>query len=194
MAHEAILSQWEPLRGWIEERRGDLLLHRRLVEAAAEWQDTGRDPEYLPREGRLAQFDCLMIYANTTRLSPEQEKAMLDFVAAGGGLVPRIVSLEGPGGPASGDGSPGPTSDRWSGVPLPEAGPWTLTVGGDAGTTGPFTASIRWTRPRGPSEDHRDVLDPAAVPLVQRHPAARAQVALDLHPIHAGPAGIPVVR
>jgi WD40 repeat protein/DNA-binding SARP family transcriptional activator len=58
VAHEAILSQWERLRGWIEERRGDLLLHRRLVEAAAEWQDTGRDPEYLPREGRLAQFEA----------------------------------------------------------------------------------------------------------------------------------------
>lgn len=38
--------------------------------------------------GRLAQFDCLMIYANTTRISPEQEKAMQDFVAAGGGLAP----------------------------------------------------------------------------------------------------------
>lgn len=38
--------------------------------------------------GRLAQFDCLMIYANTTRISPEQETAMMDFVAAGGGLAP----------------------------------------------------------------------------------------------------------
>ena len=38
--------------------------------------------------GRLAQVDCLMIYANTTRISPEQEKAMLDFVEAGGGLAP----------------------------------------------------------------------------------------------------------
>jgi type 1 glutamine amidotransferase len=36
----------------------------------------------------LAQFDALLIYANITRISPEQEKAMLDFVAAGGGLVP----------------------------------------------------------------------------------------------------------
>jgi putative membrane-bound dehydrogenase-like protein len=36
----------------------------------------------------LAGFDCLAIYANTTRISPEQEKAMLDFVAAGGGLAP----------------------------------------------------------------------------------------------------------
>jgi len=58
VAHEAILSQWERLRGWIEGRRGDLLLHRRLVEAVAEWQDTARDLEYLPREGRLAQFEA----------------------------------------------------------------------------------------------------------------------------------------
>jgi WD domain, G-beta repeat len=58
VAHEAILSQWERLRAWIEQRRGDLLLHRRLVEGAAEWHDTGRDLEYLPREGRLAQFEA----------------------------------------------------------------------------------------------------------------------------------------
>ena len=58
VAHEAILSQWDRLRGWIEERREDLLLHRRLVEAVGEWQDAGRDPEYLPREGRLAQFEA----------------------------------------------------------------------------------------------------------------------------------------
>ena len=58
VAHEAILSQWDRLRGWIEERREDLLLHRRLVEAVGEWHDAGRDPEYLPREGRLAQLEA----------------------------------------------------------------------------------------------------------------------------------------
>jgi uncharacterized protein len=36
----------------------------------------------------LAQFDALLIYANITRISPDQEQAMMDFVAAGGGLVP----------------------------------------------------------------------------------------------------------
>jgi type 1 glutamine amidotransferase len=35
----------------------------------------------------LAKFDVLCIYANTTRISPEQEKAMMDFVSGGGGLV-----------------------------------------------------------------------------------------------------------
>ena len=58
VAHEAILSQWDRLHGWIEERREHLLLHRRLVEAVAEWDDAGRNPEYLPREGRLAQLEA----------------------------------------------------------------------------------------------------------------------------------------
>ena len=57
VAHEAILGQWDRLRIWIDERREDLLLHRRLVEAVDEWDDSGRDAEYLPREGRLAQFE-----------------------------------------------------------------------------------------------------------------------------------------
>ncbi len=35
----------------------------------------------------LAGFDAIAIYANHTRISPEQEKALLDFVAEGGGLV-----------------------------------------------------------------------------------------------------------
>jgi hypothetical protein len=58
VAHEALLSQWDRLRGWIGERREHLLLHRRLVEAVGEWDDAGRDPEYLPRKGRLAQFEA----------------------------------------------------------------------------------------------------------------------------------------
>jgi type 1 glutamine amidotransferase len=37
---------------------------------------------------KLAGFDCLTIFANHTRISPDQEKALLDFVSAGGGFVP----------------------------------------------------------------------------------------------------------
>jgi putative membrane-bound dehydrogenase-like protein len=37
---------------------------------------------------KLAGFDCVAIYANTTRIAPEQEKALLDFVTAGGGFAP----------------------------------------------------------------------------------------------------------
>ncbi|PYK98809.1 MAG: hypothetical protein DME19_11085 [Verrucomicrobia bacterium] len=37
---------------------------------------------------KLAGYDCLVIYANQTRISPEQEQALLGFVEAGGGFVP----------------------------------------------------------------------------------------------------------
>ena len=37
---------------------------------------------------KLAGYDVLAIYANVTEISAEQESAMLDFVSAGGGLVP----------------------------------------------------------------------------------------------------------
>jgi uncharacterized protein len=36
----------------------------------------------------LAKYDALMIYANIERIGPEQEKALLDYVTVGGGLVP----------------------------------------------------------------------------------------------------------
>ena len=36
----------------------------------------------------LAKYDVLMIYANTTKIEPEQEKALLDYVEGGGGFAP----------------------------------------------------------------------------------------------------------
>lgn len=36
----------------------------------------------------LGKYDGLLIYANTTRISPAQEKALLDFVENGKGLIP----------------------------------------------------------------------------------------------------------
>jgi len=36
----------------------------------------------------LAKYDALMIYANHTTITPEQEKALLDYVASGKGFLP----------------------------------------------------------------------------------------------------------
>src|SRR5437773_3235962 len=36
----------------------------------------------------LGKYDGLMVYANTTRISPEQEQALLDYVAGGKGFIP----------------------------------------------------------------------------------------------------------
>ena len=55
VAHEALIREWPTLRGWLEEDREGLRLHRRLTEAAQEWDASGRDPGVLYRGARLAQ-------------------------------------------------------------------------------------------------------------------------------------------
>jgi WD40 repeat protein len=54
VAHEALLSQWPRLRAWLEEDAEGRRLHQHLIHAAAEWQESGRDPAELYRGARLA--------------------------------------------------------------------------------------------------------------------------------------------
>ena len=54
VAHEALLSEWPRLRGWLEEDAEGRRLHQHLIHAAAEWQGSGRDPAELYRGARLA--------------------------------------------------------------------------------------------------------------------------------------------
>ncbi|MGH8908649.1 MAG: TIR domain-containing protein [Egibacteraceae bacterium] len=54
IAHEALIRGWPRLRGWIDEARDTLRAHRRLTEAAAEWDQNGREEEFLYRGVRLA--------------------------------------------------------------------------------------------------------------------------------------------
>jgi WD40 repeat protein/transcriptional regulator with XRE-family HTH domain len=55
VSHEALIREWPRLRGWLEENREELHLHRRLTEAAQEWQAQGYEKEYLYRGARLTQ-------------------------------------------------------------------------------------------------------------------------------------------
>ncbi|MEW1719758.1 helix-turn-helix domain-containing protein [Streptomyces sp. NPDC093109] len=54
MAHEALLTAWPRLRGWTEEDRERLRVHRNLTEAAHAWQELGHEKEALYRGSRLA--------------------------------------------------------------------------------------------------------------------------------------------
>ncbi|MEU0428433.1 helix-turn-helix domain-containing protein [Streptomyces canus] len=54
IAHEALLTAWPRLRGWIEEDRERLRVHRNLTEAAHAWQELGREEGALYRGSRLA--------------------------------------------------------------------------------------------------------------------------------------------
>ncbi|WP_331726327.1 helix-turn-helix domain-containing protein [Streptomyces sp. NBC_00887] len=54
IAHEALLTAWPRLRGWIEEDRERLRTHRKLTEAARAWEELGREAGALYRGSRLA--------------------------------------------------------------------------------------------------------------------------------------------
>jgi DNA-binding SARP family transcriptional activator/WD40 repeat protein len=53
VAHEALLRAWPRVRGWLDEDREGLRLHRHLTAAAATWEASGRDSGELYRGGRL---------------------------------------------------------------------------------------------------------------------------------------------
>ena len=54
VAHEALIRHWPTLRAWLDDDREGRLLHRRLTEAAHEWDALDRDPGALFRGARLA--------------------------------------------------------------------------------------------------------------------------------------------
>ncbi|HSB85192.1 MAG TPA: hypothetical protein VLD86_02730, partial [Ilumatobacteraceae bacterium] len=53
VAHEALLSEWDRLKGWIDDAREDLLTRRRLELATNEWINAGCDASFLIVGGRL---------------------------------------------------------------------------------------------------------------------------------------------
>jgi WD40 repeat protein len=57
VAHEALIREWPLLRGWLEEDREGLRVHRHLTEAATEWERLDREPGELYRGARLATAD-----------------------------------------------------------------------------------------------------------------------------------------
>ncbi|GIE35115.1 hypothetical protein Ait01nite_081600 [Actinoplanes italicus] len=54
ITHEALIRAWPRLRGWVEESRSGLRLHRQLTEATAAWESLGRDEGALYRGLRLS--------------------------------------------------------------------------------------------------------------------------------------------
>ena len=71
VAHEAIIRQWQQLRGWLDESREDLINQRRLAAAAAEWQRSDQDPSYLATGARLEQIEE---WQRESRLALSQEE------------------------------------------------------------------------------------------------------------------------
>ncbi|MGB1288955.1 MAG: WD40 repeat domain-containing protein, partial [Aggregatilineales bacterium] len=57
VAHEALIRQWERLRGWLDENREGLRLHRWLHQSAQDWQEHDRLPDFLARGIRLERLE-----------------------------------------------------------------------------------------------------------------------------------------
>ncbi|WP_432190107.1 hypothetical protein [Streptomyces sp. Tue6028] len=55
LAHEALISAWPRLHGWLDEDRERLRTHRRLTEAAGVWRELGRERGALYRGVRLTE-------------------------------------------------------------------------------------------------------------------------------------------
>ncbi|RLE12060.1 MAG: hypothetical protein DRJ28_09685, partial [Actinobacteria bacterium] len=73
VAHEAILTRWPRLAGWIEEHREDLLLRSRLAAAVADWEIADRAEAYLLTGGRLNQHEAWTADTELTLTSAEKE-------------------------------------------------------------------------------------------------------------------------
>ena len=57
LAHEALLTEWDRLAGWIDRQRSALRRRDALLAAVDEWELSGRDTEYLLAGGRLAELE-----------------------------------------------------------------------------------------------------------------------------------------
>lgn len=77
LAHEALITAWPRLRGWIEEDRERLRVHRGLTEAAHAWRELGRDEGALYRGSRLALAREALGAAPQEELT-DVERAFLD--------------------------------------------------------------------------------------------------------------------
>jgi WD40 repeat protein/serine/threonine protein kinase len=72
VAHEALLREWERLRGWLEESRADIRLQRQLTRAAEEWRRSDRDASFLLRGTRLDQFEQWAAVSSVALAANEQ--------------------------------------------------------------------------------------------------------------------------
>jgi basic membrane lipoprotein Med (substrate-binding protein (PBP1-ABC) superfamily) len=80
LAHEALLTNWSRLEGWIDDAREDLRRHDALTAAYAEWDDAGRDPGYLLTGARLAAYDQWA--GETTMQLTRTEREFIDLSRA----------------------------------------------------------------------------------------------------------------
>ncbi|MFD5148111.1 DNA-binding protein [Streptomyces sp. NPDC058401] len=81
LAHEALITAWPRLRGWIDTDRERLRRHRRLTQATQNWLTRRRDTGALLRGGELAEAEAT--FADGAGRSAELDPAEQEFLRAG---------------------------------------------------------------------------------------------------------------
>jgi WD40 repeat protein len=83
VVHEALLRQWEDLKGWISEARVDLVAIARIEAAAVNWIETGRDKSVLIHSGdRLDTAVRMLESGRYAERFDESAKAYIDACLA----------------------------------------------------------------------------------------------------------------
>jgi len=81
IAHEVLIRNWSTLRWWLEENRQRLQVQRQIEQGAKQWQENGRQSDYLLRGAALVQAEELYIKYNDELSSDTDEfiSACLDL-------------------------------------------------------------------------------------------------------------------
>ncbi|MEV0678870.1 protein kinase [Actinosynnema sp. NPDC050436] len=83
LSHEALLTAWPRLRGWIDEDRAGLIQHRRFADAVRVWAESGRLADDLYRGVRLASLTSWLDTArDRVRLQPVEQEFLVRSNAA----------------------------------------------------------------------------------------------------------------
>ncbi|NUT96184.1 MAG: protein kinase, partial [Saccharothrix sp.] len=83
LSHEALLSAWPRLRGWIDEDRAGLIQHRRFTDAVRVWLESGQHADDLYRGVRLASLTGWLDSArDRVRLQPAEQEFLARSTAA----------------------------------------------------------------------------------------------------------------
>jgi WD40 repeat protein/class 3 adenylate cyclase/energy-coupling factor transporter ATP-binding protein EcfA2 len=91
VAHEALLSEWPRLRGWLEEDAQGRRVHRHLADSARDWDERGRETSDLYRGARLAA--ALEWRAGHEQEPNRTERAFLDASRAAAGRAQRRLRM-----------------------------------------------------------------------------------------------------
>ncbi|MFF7795725.1 helix-turn-helix domain-containing protein [Streptomyces sp. NPDC007991] len=148
LAHEALITGWPRLAGWIEEGRDRLRTQRRLGEAARGWEELERDPGALYRGTRLARAEELF--------ARQSDEGSMGWVRPGDGPARPVRMTAGlPRRLRRGGGLTGVVG-RGGGLT------WSVRRGG--GRTRPAGPDEGPTRPAGPDSGPTRPVQPDDVP------------------------------